>query len=134
MANIKEIEGIGPVNGDKLVAAGISTQEALLSAGASSKGRATLAETTGISEAVILEWVNRADLARIKGIGSEYADLLEASGVDTVPELAQRNGANLHAKMSEVNSAKSLVRALPSESAVADWIDQAGKLDKVVTH
>jgi len=78
--------------------------------------------------------VNRADLARIKGIGSEYADLLEASGVDIVPELAQRNGVNLHAKMSEVNAAKNLVRAMPSESAVADWIDQAGKPDKVVTH
>lgn len=134
MANIKDIEGIGPAYGEKLEAAGIKTDSALLEQGATKKGREGIAESTGISEKMILEWVNRADLARIKGIGSEYADLLEASGVDSVPELAQRNAANLHAKMAEVNEAKKLVRAMPSESQVADWVEQAKGLDRIVTH
>lgn len=134
MANIKDIEGIGPAYGEKLEAAGVKTDSALLKQGASKKGRQELAEKTGISETHILNWVNRADLARIKGIGSEYADLLEASGVDSVPELGQRNAANLHAKMTEVNEEKNLVRSLPSESMVEGWVEQAKGLDRVVTH
>lgn len=134
MANIKDIEGIGPAYGEKLEAAGIKTDNALLEQGATKKGRGDIAEKTGISETMILNWVNRADLARIKGIGSEYADLLEASGVDSVPELAQRNATNLHAKMTEVNCEKSLVRSLPSESMVEGWVEQAKGLDRVVTH
>jgi len=134
MGNVKDIEGIGGTFAEKLEAAGVKTEEQLLNAGASQKGREELAGKTGISEAKILEWVNRADLSRIKGVGSEYADLLEAAGVDSVPELAQRNGANLHAKMEEINSAKNLVRSMPSESAVTDWVEQAKALPKVVTH
>lgn len=134
MANIAEIEGIGEAFAVKLAEAGVQTVEALLEAGATVKGRADLAEKVGLSEHRILEWVNRADLARIKGIGSEYADLLEASGVDSVPELAQRNAANLHAKMTEVNEAKNLVRRLPSEAEVAGWIAEAKTLPRVVTH
>lgn len=134
MANIKEVEGIGNTYGEKLEAAGVRTQEALLEQGATKKGREDLAEKTGISEKAILEWVNRADLARIKGIGSEYADLLENSGVDSVPELAQRNAANLFSKMDEANNAKRLVRSMPTEAAVSDWIEQAKKLERVVTH
>ncbi len=134
MANIRDIEGIGDAYAEKFEAAGVKTVEALLEAGASKNGREELAEKTGISEKLVLEWVNRADLARIKGIGSEYADLLEASGVDSVPELAQRNAANLTAKMEEVNEAKSLVRRVPSEKEVEDWISQAKDLPKVVTH
>lgn len=134
MANIKDIEGIGPAYGEKLEAAGVKTDSALLEQGASKKGRQEIAEKTGISETHILNWVNRADLARIKGIGSEYADLLEASGVDSVPELGQRKAANLHAKMTEVNAEKSLVRSLPSESMVEGWVEQAKGLDRVVTH
>ncbi|ARU41713.1 ferredoxin [Armatimonadetes bacterium Uphvl-Ar1] len=134
MANIKDIEGIGPAYGEKLEAAGVKTDSALLEQGASKKGRQELAEKTGISETHILNWVNRADLARIKGIGSEYADLLEAAGVDSVPELGQRNAANLHAKMTEVNAEKNLVRSLPSESMVEGWVEQAKGLDRVVTH
>ncbi len=134
MANVKEVEGIGPAYGEKLEAAGIKTQESLLVEGGTKKGRESIAEKTGISEKLILEWVNRADLARIKGVGSEYADLLENSGVDSVPELAQRNAANLHAKMAEVNDAKHLVRSLPSESQVEDWVNQAKGLDRAVSH
>ncbi|MCW5941831.1 MAG: DUF4332 domain-containing protein [Fimbriimonadaceae bacterium] len=134
MAQIESIEGIGPAQGAKLVAAGVKTQEALLEAGATPKGRDDLATKTGISEKLILKWVNRADLARIKGVGSEYADLLEVAGVDSVPELAQRNPANLYAALVEANAAKSLVRNLPTEKAVADWVEQAKALPRVVSH
>lgn len=134
MTNIKEIEGIGPAYGAKLESAGIATQEALLERACTRAGRSGLAEKTGITETMILEWVNRADLARIKGVGSEYADLLEAVGVDSVPEMANRNAANLCTKMAEINAAKHLVRHLPSESEVAHWIEHAKTLDRVVMH
>lgn len=134
MSKLTEIEGIGETNAAKLGDAGITTVESLLEKGASATGRKALAEASGISKKQILRWVNMADLFRIKGIGEEYADLLEAAGVDTVPELAQRNGANLNAKMKEVNEAKNLVRALPSEGQVQDWIKQAGSLNRAVTY
>lgn len=134
MGNIKEIEGIGAAYAEKLLAAGINTEEELLKAGATSAGRKDIAEKTGVSEAKVLEWVNRADLSRVKGIGSEYADLLEAAGVDSVPELGQRNAANLHAKLKEINDAKNLVRQMPSETTVAGWVQEAGQLDRIVTH
>ncbi|MBS1713450.1 MAG: DUF4332 domain-containing protein [Armatimonadetes bacterium] len=134
MGNVKDIEGIGGAFAEKLEAAGVKTEDQLLQAGATQKGREELSGKSGIPESKILEWVNRADLARIKGVGSEYADLLEASGVDSVPELAQRNGANLHAKMAEINAAKNLVRSMPSESVVSDWVEQAKALPKIVTH
>lgn len=134
MKAIADIEGIGPVFAEKLAEAGVKHVETLLERGASRKGRDELAEATGISDALILKWVNRADLDRVDGIGSEYADLLEAAGVDSVPELAQRNAANLTAKLAEVNEAKSLVRQVPSESQVTKWIEHAGTLPKVVTH
>jgi predicted flap endonuclease-1-like 5' DNA nuclease len=134
MANIEEIEGIGEVYGAKLAEAGVKTAEALLAAAGGKKGREELAAKTGISEALLLEWVNRADLMRVKGVGSEYADLLEAAGVDSPAELAQRNAANLTAKMAEINEAKNLVRRVPTESEVEGWIESAKTLDKVVTH
>ena len=134
MARIIDIEGIGPVYAEKLAAAGITTVEALLKAGASPKGREALEEETGIGHKLILEWVNLADLFRIKGVGEEYSDLLEEAGVDTVPELAQRNAENLYAKLQEVNTAKELVRRLPAQSQVANWIEQANDLDRVVTY
>ncbi|MBX3111768.1 MAG: DUF4332 domain-containing protein [Fimbriimonadaceae bacterium] len=134
MAKIDEVEGIGAAYAAKLTSAGVTTLEGLLTTAGAKAGRVALAEKTGISEKLILEWVNRADLARVKGVGSEYADLLEAAGVDSVPELAQRNAASLTAKMAEVNDAKKLVRSLPSESQVAKWIEDAKTLDRVVTH
>jgi predicted flap endonuclease-1-like 5' DNA nuclease len=134
MANLIAIEGIGQVYADKLRAAGLVTTEALLAQGATPQGRQALAEKAGISGHLILEWVNRADLFRIKGVGEEYSDLLETAGVDTVPELAQRNAENLHAKFVEVNAAKKLVRRLPTQSQVADWISQAKELPRAITY
>lgn len=134
MANIADIEGIGPAYAAKLSEQGIGTVEKLLEAGSTAAGRAALADKTGVSTTQILEWVNRADLARVKGIGSEFADLLEAAGVDTVAELAQRSPANLAAKLAEVNEAKSLTRRVPTETEVEKWVSEAKTLPKVVTH
>ncbi len=132
MAKIIDIEGIGPVYAEKLQAIGIRTVEALLKAGATPKGREEIAEQTGITKTLILEWVNHADLYRIKGVGEEYSDLLEEAGVDTVVELATRNPENLYAKIIEVNAEKKLVRRPPSQSMVADWVLQAKGMDRAV--
>jgi predicted flap endonuclease-1-like 5' DNA nuclease len=134
MTKLVDIEGVGEAYANKLAAAGIPTQEALLAAGATAKSRKDLAEQTGISEKLVLGWVNRVDLSRVKGIGEEYADLLEAAGVDTVPELAQRKPDNLCQKLAEVNEAKKLVRQLPTEAKVADWVEQAKALPRMVTY
>ncbi|HSR32042.1 MAG TPA: DUF4332 domain-containing protein [Anaerolineae bacterium] len=134
MTKLITIEGIGDVYAKKLGAVGITTIEALLEKGATPQGRKRLAEEADISSKLILEWVNRADLFRVKGIGEEYSDLLEAAGVDTIPELAQRNAENLHAKLVEVNETKELVRKLPAQSQVSDWIEQAKVLPRVVTY
>lgn len=134
MTKLTSIEGIGEKYGEELESAGVSTQEELLAKGATSAGRKKIAESTGISEKLVLEWVNQADLARIKGIGEEYADLLEAAGVDTVPELAQRNADNLLAAMETTNTEKKLVRQLPTKEQVSDWIDQAKALPRVIEH
>ncbi len=131
---LEEIEGIGATYAGKLRECGIGNQSELLDKGSTKKGRTEMAEASGLSEKRILGWVNRADLARVKGIGEEYADLLECAGVDTVPELAQRKPENLHAKMTEVNAEKNLVRSLPSESQVSDWVAQAKELPRVITH
>jgi predicted flap endonuclease-1-like 5' DNA nuclease len=134
MAKLAAIEGIGEAYAAKLEAAGITSLEDFLKKCADKKGRKAMAEKTGISEKLILNWVNRADLARVKGVSTQYADLLEAAGVDSVPELAQRNSDNLQAKMAEVNEAKKLVRKVPTTSQVADWVAQAKELPRVVTH
>jgi predicted flap endonuclease-1-like 5' DNA nuclease len=134
MANIADVEGIGPKFAAKLKEAGIVSTEGLLEKGASPKGRKAIAEKTGIGDALILKWVNHVDLYRIKGVGSEYSELLEAAGVDTIPELAQRKASNLTQKMEAVNQQKKLVRKLPVESQVADWIEQAKKLPRIITY
>lgn len=134
MAKIDTIEGVGPALSEKFAGAGITTCEALLKAGGDKKGRAELAEKTGLSEVRLLKLVNHADLMRINGIGGEYSELLEAAGVDTVPELAQRSASNLAAKLAEVNAQKKLVRAVPSESQVEGWIKQAKGLPRAVSH
>ncbi len=134
MAKLDRIEGIGPTYAAKLAEAGVNSTEALLEAGATPKGRQELAEKTGISPKLILEWVNLADLFRIKGIGEEYSDLLEEAGVDTVVELAQRNPENLYRALVEMNRAKKLVRRLPSQDQVADWVAQAKALPRVIEY
>ena len=131
---VEEIEGIGPVLGEKLRAAGINTVDKLLENAATKKQRQSLAEETGISEKQILKFTNMADLFRLNGVGQEYAELLEVAGVDTVPELAQRNATNLTAKMEEVNAAKNLTRKTPSAAEVEKWIAQAKELPRVIEY
>ncbi len=134
MTKLQTIEGIGDTYAEKLQQAGIGSLEALLEQGKTAKGRADLVEKTGISNKLILKWVNRADLFRVKGIGEEYSDLLEIAGVDTIPELAQRNAENLYNKMAEVNAERNLVRRLPTQNQVADWIEQAKQLPRMLTY
>lgn len=134
MTRVTEVEGIGKVYAEKLVNAGIATQEQLLEACAKPGDRKRLADATGISGTLILKWTNRADLARVKGVGSEYADLLECAGVDTVPELANRNANNLHLKMSQLNDEKNLVRKLPSAVTVANWVSSAKTLGRKINY
>ena len=134
MAKIEKVEGIGPTYGNKLKAAGVPTTGALLKKGATTKGRKEIAKETGISAKLILEWVNHVDLFRVKGVGEEYADLLEEAGVDTVPELAQRKPANLYEALVATNQKKKLVRQLPGETRVAAWMQQAKKLPRVVQY
>lgn len=132
--SIESIEGIGPKFGAALRNAGVSTVEGLLKAGADKKSRIALAEKTGISEGRILKCVNMADLFRINGVASQYAELLECAGVDTVKELKHRNAENLAAKMAEVNEEKKLVRRPPSAAVVSDWVAQAKKLPAAVSY
>jgi len=132
MTKLQDIEGIGPVYAEKLTAAGVQSIESLLKLGATPKGREELAEKAGIAKTLILEWVNHADLFRIKGVAEEYSDLLEEAGVDTVVELANRRPDNLHAKMLEVNEEKKLVRRPPSLKEVEKWVAQAKKLPRAV--
>ena len=134
MAKLTEIEGIGEAYAQKLQGAGVGTLDQLLEKGAAPTGRKEIAEKAGVSEKLILRWANMADLFRIKGVGEEYADLLEAAGVDTVPELAQRNPENLHSKLAEVNEAKNLVRRVPTQGEVSEWVGQAKQLPRVLTY
>lgn len=132
MTKLVDIEGIGDKYAAALTEADVGSVEHLLELGSTPKGRKDLAERSGLSGKLILRWINMADLFRIKGVGEEYADLLEASGVDTVPELAQRNPSNLHKKMVEVNEAKNLVRQAPAESNVIKWVAQAKELPRAI--
>lgn len=136
MANqkIQDIEGIGPVTGDKLRAAGITDTDTLLARATTRAARKVLAEATGLSEAQVLKFANMADLYRVKGIGSEFAQLLEAAGVDSVPELARRAAANLAAAMAQLNEQKKLVRRVPAETEVAGWIEHAKTLPRALEY
>jgi len=134
MADLTTVEGIGETYVKKLKDAGVGSTKDFLEKGATPQGRKDIAGKTGISDKLILRWVNHVDLFRIKGVGGEYAELLEAAGVDTVPELAQRKAENLFQKMESVNSEKKLVRKTPTQSQVTDWIEQAKKLPRVLTY
>ena len=134
MTALVDIEGVGEKYAEKLKAVGVKSTEDLLEKGKTPAGRKELAESSGVSEKLILGWLNRVDLARVKGIGSEYADLLEAAGVDTVPELSKRVPENLLKKMQEINTEKKLVRKMPVLSQVSEWVEQAKKLPRVITY
>jgi predicted flap endonuclease-1-like 5' DNA nuclease len=134
MAKLVDVEGIGKVYAQKLIDIGVRNTDDLLAMGCSAKGRKSLADKTGISGSLILEWVNHVDLFRIQGVGEEYADLLEEAGVDTVPELAQRKAENLYEKLLEVNKAKDIVRHAPGLHQVANWIEQAKKLERIIEY
>jgi predicted flap endonuclease-1-like 5' DNA nuclease len=131
---VVEIEGIGPVFAEKLNKAGVVTIEGLLDRGASKTGRKKIAEESGIDEGKILNWVNKADLFRIKGIGPQFSELLEAAGVDTVKELRNRNAENLHAKLVEVQAEKKITKAVPALKQVTKFVDQAKNLPPIVTY
>lgn len=131
---IEHIEGIGESYGAKLRANGITTTKALLKACADRKGRASTAKETGLDEARLLKWANMADLMRIKGVGKQYAELLEAAGVDTVKELRNRRADNLAVKMTEVNGEKKLTRAVPAEKMVEGWVEQAKSMPPAMSY
>ncbi|MBS1196743.1 MAG: hypothetical protein H6R18_528 [Proteobacteria bacterium] len=134
MAKIEDVEGIGPVFGEKLRAAGVKDTEAMLQNCKTPKQRKELAAKTEIAEAKILKFANMVDLRRVNGIGSEFSELLEAAGVDTVPELAQRKAANLAQAMAKVNEEKKLTRRVPSETEVAKWVEQAKALPRALEY
>lgn len=131
---ITKIEGIGPKFAEKLTTAGVKRTDQLLERCATKKGRKEFAETCGIEEKLILKWTNMADLMRIKGVGEEYSELLEAAGVDTVKELKMRKPENLHKAMLDANTEKKMVRQLPSLKSVEKWVAQAKDLPAVMTY
>jgi len=136
MANkkIEDVEGIGPVIGEKLRGAGVKDTDGLLANTRTPKQRKDLAEKAGLTDKQVLKFANMVDLYRINGVGSEYAELLEAAGVDTVPELARRNAANLTTAMAEVNEQKKLTRRVPTETEVTKWIAQAKELPRMLEY
>jgi predicted flap endonuclease-1-like 5' DNA nuclease len=134
MTSLTRIEGIGETFAQRLREAGIGSAETLLRRGASPEGRREIADRTRITASQILQWVNRADLLRVKGVGQEYSDLLVQAGVDTVPELAQRDAGNLHQKLLELNKRKELVRAVPTLAQVTSWVEHAKQLPRAVTY
>lgn len=134
MAQLEKVEGIAGVYAAKLRAAGVTSTDALLKMGMTPKGRQEIEEKSGIAHKLILKWVKQCDLYRIKGVGAEYAELLEASGVDTVPELAQRKAEHLRPRMAGANAKKRCVRQLPTVTAVDRWIKHAKSLPRVVKY
>lgn len=131
---IDEIQGIGPAYREKLSTAGIQTTEDLLARCGDAAGRKNVSGKTGLSEAQLLTWANMADMMRVSGIGPQYAELLEAAGVDTVKELRTRNAENLAAKMAEINGQKNLAKSSPAASVVQDWLDKAKNLEPAISH
>lgn len=132
--SIESIEGIGPKHGKKLRSAGCASPAALLRDGGTRKGRKAICDATGISDKIVLRCVNMADLFRIKGVATQYAELLESAGVDTVKELRNRNAANLAEAMRATNEKKKLVRQVPSESMVSNWVAQAKNLKPAISY
>lgn len=131
---IVDIEGIGETYGAKLNKEGIFTTSDLLEKGGTKNGRVAIAAATHIPESLVLTWVNHADLMRIKGIAGQFSELLEAAGVDTVPELKMRNAASLHEKLLSVNDEYGLSGKVPSEKEIQAMIDEAKTLAPKVSH
>lgn len=134
MTKLSEIEGIGNVYAQKLITAGVDSVESLLEKAGTPEGRRRIAEQSGISDKRILRWVNHSDLFRINGVRGQYAELLEAAGVDTVVELAHRNAANLVATLSDVNQSKNLVNRVPTLAEVSKWVEEAKTLPRMVSY
>jgi len=134
MPTLTSIEGIGEKYAAPLKELGVRSVASLLKVGGTKKGRKDLAKATGLSEKRILNWVNRADLFRVKGIGEEYSDLLEAAGVDTVVELSKRRVDNLHAALVKTNEKKNLVRRVPPMKSVEKWVASAKELPRAVSY
>ena len=134
MTNVEKVEGIGSVYAKDLTKAGIHTTEDLLKEGTTPASRKEIEEVTGISHKLVLKWVNMADLFRIRGLSEEYSELLEEAGVDTVPELSQRNPEHLYQMLIEINEKKDLVRRLPAENEIQDWVEQAKILPRVIEY
>ena len=134
MTDIEKVEGIGPVHAKDLTKAGVYTTEDLLREGTTPTGRKEIEEVSGIPHKLILKWVNMVDLFRIKGVSEEYSELLKEAGVDTIPELSQRNPEHLYNMVVEINDKKNLVRRLPSENEIKDWIEQAKSLPSVIKY
>ncbi len=133
--DVVDVEGIGPAHAQALASVGIATTDDLLRAGATHDDRERIAAATGISGKLIRDWVDKVDLMRVPGVGPQYSDLLEAAGVDSPAELAQRNPANLATTIQEVVAERpGIVRRVPTEAEIAEWVAEAGKLPKVVQH
>ncbi len=131
---LEEIEGIGPVYAAKLGTVGVKTTTALLKRCADPKGRKRIAAESGVSEEQLLKWANLADLMRVRGVGRQYAELLEGAGVDTIKELRTRKPSHLAVKMAEVNAVRKLTRRIPIPSMIEEWIELAAKLAPVITY
>jgi predicted flap endonuclease-1-like 5' DNA nuclease len=129
---IEDIEGIGPKYAELLRTAGVDTPAKLLDRGATRKGREELNKNLGINDGLILKWVNMCDLCRISGVSTQYSELLEEAGVDTIKELRNRNAENLTTKMKEINDTKNLVKRTPTLNEVSNWIEQAKELAPAV--
>ena len=131
---IIDIEGVGDVYAEKLIAAGINKASELLEKCAAPKGRKELAEATGISEKLILKWANHTDLYRINGVGPQFAELLEKAGVDTVKEFRHRVPENLQPKLEEINEQFKICGRVPAVSEIQKMVDQAKELEPMITY
>jgi predicted flap endonuclease-1-like 5' DNA nuclease len=134
MTQLAKVEGIGESNCKKLKKANISTTEELLKQGACAKGRREIVKQTNVNSKMLLRWINRIDLYRIKGIGQKYADLLEKAGVDTVLELSKRNPQNFYEKIKEVNFEEEVTQNLPVPKKLENWVKQAKSLPRIITY
>ena len=129
-----ELRGVTDSVLNSLKAQGLGDSDSLLEATKTPQNRKSLASASGVDPKTILELANRADLARIKGIGRVYSDLMEEAGVDTVKELANRLPVNLHAKLIEINTTRQFTQRPPSVEQVSDFVEQAKSLPAMLEY